>query len=191
MFFVKELKTTPDIEDMIYLMRLQKHDILNYLQVISGFIQLKKYEEAEGYLKQAMKQMLEEGQVLKLQNPDLVSVLIYYREQAISSGIPVKVLVDEGVAEEALDIQTASYKIAQTFKLLIELFSMRQDIQVELQLKSEFGARLIALTLIESDIQPDEINLLKEELQQLWGPVTFINDEKYITQISWHLSNYK
>ncbi|HHP51706.1 MAG TPA: hypothetical protein ENM97_08280 [Moorella mulderi] len=57
--------------DIIAFLRWQRHDYLNHLQVISGYLQLGKAEQALAYLQGVLKEMEELGKLMRLKSPSL------------------------------------------------------------------------------------------------------------------------
>lgn len=58
------------MEDLLEALRVQRHDFLNHLQVISGLLQLKKYDRAQEYIKQVAEQLGRAGAVAGPGSPD-------------------------------------------------------------------------------------------------------------------------
>lgn len=71
-------------------MRLQRHDFMNYLQVVYGYIQLNKPEEAIRYIKQINTRMTLLSMVFNLECPDLSVLLQDYINFCAKYGIDVK-----------------------------------------------------------------------------------------------------
>ncbi|MGF7186179.1 hypothetical protein GGQ84_002272 [Desulfitispora alkaliphila] len=118
---MKDSKLTKlELEDIVYLMRVQKHDILNYLQVISGFIQLRKVDEAERYLKQAMTEVQDNGQVLKVQNPYIVITLLHFQEQFNKKGFKLNIEVDSQEIEEVDYKEENADKLFKSFQVILQ-----------------------------------------------------------------------
>lgn len=56
-------------KDFIQFLRVYKHDFLNHLQVIQGYLQLKKPEQALRYVKEAIREVEEHGSIMRLKLP--------------------------------------------------------------------------------------------------------------------------
>ncbi|HBM80839.1 MAG TPA: hypothetical protein DD426_08380 [Clostridiaceae bacterium] len=61
---------------IIEYMRKQRHDFMNHIQVIWGYMQLKKYEKAADYIKHINKRYDVYGDIYRIQNP-LLSLSLY------------------------------------------------------------------------------------------------------------------
>lgn len=55
----------------IDLLRIQKHDFLNQMQIISGYLQLGKYDKAQHFVKKAFKDISRSGTIMCLADPAL------------------------------------------------------------------------------------------------------------------------
>ncbi|WP_258360314.1 Spo0B domain-containing protein [Moorella sulfitireducens] len=73
--------------DVISLLRWQRHDFLNHLQVISGYIQLQKSDRALTYLQEVTAGLEQLGRLMHLKQPHLALVSLMKIEQAAARGI--------------------------------------------------------------------------------------------------------
>lgn len=76
-----------DEQSYLKLLRVYKHDFLNYLQVISGYLQLKKYDSALNYVRQAIGEVEDSGAIMRLNLPELVIWLLVQRLELEEKGI--------------------------------------------------------------------------------------------------------
>lgn len=76
-----------DEQSYLKLLRVYKHDFLNHLQVISGYLQLKKYDSALNYVRQAIMDVEEHGAIMRLNLPELVIWLLLQRMELEEKGI--------------------------------------------------------------------------------------------------------
>lgn len=73
----------------IDLLQIQKHDFLNYMQIISGYLQLGKHDKAQQFVEKAFKDITSSGTIMGLADPALGMNLMLrvhnaYREHGIS-----------------------------------------------------------------------------------------------------------
>lgn len=73
------------------LLRGQKHDFLNHLQVICGFLQLGKPERALAYTKDVVARMEKLGRLMRLKPPELALQSQFKLEEAARRQIRVEV----------------------------------------------------------------------------------------------------
>ncbi|NMA14503.1 MAG: hypothetical protein GX930_04600 [Clostridia bacterium] len=74
-------------DDMVKLIRDQKHDYLNHLQVITGNLQLEKRDKALNYLRQVTSNLLEVGPITKLDNSYLSILLLIALQKSRNLGV--------------------------------------------------------------------------------------------------------
>ncbi|MGI9861592.1 Spo0B domain-containing protein [Moorella naiadis] len=89
--------------EIIPLLRWQRHDFLNHLQVISGYIQLQKSDRALAYLRQAIDQMEQLGQIMRLLQPELALITLTRIEGATARGITPEVKIETRLENQALE----------------------------------------------------------------------------------------
>jgi hypothetical protein len=166
------------IEDVISLLRLQKHDFLNHLQVVAGFLHLNKQAMAHEYLMEAIAQIQREGKALRIQSPELVGVLYHYKAKGEQVGIKVKI----EVADEILELGQKGKTLAQFLKEMLELILLQAgSFQVEVEISfvpGERGGKICktVLTIPELD---------QEKYKKMEKINTFIDEESaaYYNQI--------
>ncbi len=64
------------ISELIYLMRTQRHDFINHLQVIMGYLQLNKVDMAIKYIKNTSEELQEAGRLMQTAWPELPIILM-------------------------------------------------------------------------------------------------------------------
>lgn len=84
--------------EILDLLRDQRHDFLNHLQVIMGNLQLKKADRAENYCRQVTSQILSLGSLTKMDNPYLSLVLLLLLQRAKSLDIDLRIGIEPAVA---------------------------------------------------------------------------------------------
>lgn len=78
----------PDIstEEIVRILRQQKHDFLNYMQLISGYLQLGNLEKALDHLKTASRKIEQSGTIMGLAHPALSIKLLLRVHNAYRNG---------------------------------------------------------------------------------------------------------
>lgn|GEM_PF-5059483 len=109
------------IKEIISLLRLQKHDFLNHLQVVAGFLQLNKQAMAREYLMDTIAQIQQEGNALRIQSPELVGVLYLYKTKCEQLGMTVNI----EVADEMLEWGEKGKIIAKFLKEMLEMLFLQ------------------------------------------------------------------
>ena len=123
----------------VKLLKLQKHDMSNILQIALSYIQLNKHQAAEKYIKQAMQEMQSNGKILNIVYPRLVISLLLQMDKAFRLAIPLTVECKSDLEDTHVDEE-----------LLTELLEKVWDEIVASQLKSPREERIINF-IVDSD----------------------------------------
>lgn len=75
---------------LLGVIRAQRHDFLNHLQVISGFIQLNKYERAREYIREVARELERQGRIIHLQMPEATFALLVALKEAALAQVKVQ-----------------------------------------------------------------------------------------------------
>ena len=85
--------------ELLEVMRVQRHDFMNHLQVISGLLQLKKNDRAADYIKQVAQEMSQEGALARIGIPGIVAVVLTAELDAKKQGIRLSKNIGTGLDE--------------------------------------------------------------------------------------------
>lgn len=96
----------------VTLLRGRRHDFLNHLQVISGWLQLGNFERAGAYVCRIQEEMEREGRFIRAADPSLVTFLLAKEEEARSRGLELQSSIEAGLA--------AAEEIAATIQPTLE-----------------------------------------------------------------------
>lgn len=83
-------------QDFMRFLRVYKHDFLNHLQVILGYLQLKKPEQALGYVKEAIMEVEANGSIMRLKLPSVAFWLLLKELELKEQGISINLTTDAG-----------------------------------------------------------------------------------------------
>jgi len=78
-----------DLKGILEVVREQRHDFINHLQVISGYLQLQKQEIAHDYIQKISGLLREQGKIFCLKIPEVTTVLLVEQKKARDYGIEV------------------------------------------------------------------------------------------------------
>jgi|GEM_PF-784091 len=98
-----------DLSDLLNLLRVQRHDFLNHLQVISGFLQLGKADRAIDYIRQISGDIQEAGKLMQLGMPNLVATILLCHREAEQEQV---ILITRVQSAEAF-LPSNDYELAQ------------------------------------------------------------------------------
>jgi hypothetical protein len=157
------------IGEIIYLLKTQRHDFVNHLQVLQGYLQLGKTEMAVKYLKDISKEMTEFGRVLQLPWPELAAVLMLKDKQARADQTKVKLSLGNNLEKVCENPSESVAKIVGDIYELIckQLGSCsldRQQIQVEVNVEN--GAYVIRFSWPEDPKGFDKMSLLAHPVME-------------------------
>jgi len=85
------------IGELIYLLKTQRHDFVNHLQVVRGYIQLGKIDLASKYIVEISQELAEASQVLQVPWPELAAVMMLKGKQVKDSRTTVKLSLGQNL----------------------------------------------------------------------------------------------
>lgn len=148
------------LEDLVDVLRVQRHDFLNHLQVISGFIQLKKYDRAGDYIKQVADELSQVGAIARLGCRSLAVEIFLAQLAASKRGIDLKCAVfsgvDKGLQNEIAVVDLTRELLATAIRLAEVSMSGLQKIDFEI---SEGKGEYLFQVSFRYGENPDELAL--------------------------------
>ncbi|MFA5384555.1 MAG: Spo0B domain-containing protein [Eubacteriales bacterium] len=90
-----------DTDMFLEIIRMLRHDFLNHIQVVSGYLQLNRTEQAKQYIDEALMQINRFGEILHLKPPEVAAALLEARNMAAKYGVEID-LRAEGNPESCL-----------------------------------------------------------------------------------------
>lgn len=85
--------------DLLHISARMRHDMLNDLQILFGYIQLKKYDNLHTTMEKIRIRMLQEGYLSKLGIPALVAYLLAIRSNMLEMELEVEIEEEINLAE--------------------------------------------------------------------------------------------
>lgn len=73
-----------DSADILKVISVMRHDFLNHLQVISGYLQLGKSERAREYIQKVTRDLQKISKVVHLKVPEMAAAFLFGEEMAVS-----------------------------------------------------------------------------------------------------------
>lgn len=86
------------MEDLLNLLRVQRHDFMNHLQVVSGYIQLDKCEQAKEYIGQVSLELQKTGQIFKIGDFELILQLLLSVQSGFEKQVEFSVDLEENIS---------------------------------------------------------------------------------------------
>ncbi|PKM83017.1 MAG: hypothetical protein CVU89_02505 [Firmicutes bacterium HGW-Firmicutes-14] len=85
------------MKDLLEVLRVQRHDFMNHLQVISGLLQLKRYDRAYEYIGQVAEELGQAGMLARLEVPEITAAVLVSGLRAAERGIVLHHEVSTGM----------------------------------------------------------------------------------------------
>lgn len=111
------------MEELLEVLRVQRHNFLNHLQVISGLLQLKKYDRISEYIRQIGDNYNQESLVGRLESPEIVQAILTAEltvgkqgisiEKTITANLEKKIKDEHGTAEILKEMIVIAGSMAQ------------------------------------------------------------------------------
>lgn len=182
-----------DMKGILEVIREQRHDFLNHLQVISGYLQLQKQEIAYGYIKKISGMLREQGKIFCLKIPEINAVLLVEQKKAREHGIEVIYNIQDDLDNCTLPSEVLSALLETIFYIIISylasygLSNGRLEVDLSEERKQYFWRFLFLKPVVEDipALMHQQISLLRQRLALYKGEV-ILTDEKekgYITLI--------
>lgn len=102
---------------LLEVLRVQRHDFMNHLQVISGLLQLKKYDRAAEYIKEVAEKTAQDGMLGRLNCPEIISVILAAELKAGKQGISINGQIETGLGNGVKN----STIVAEIIKEMLDL----------------------------------------------------------------------
>ncbi len=112
-----------DLEKLLEVIQVQRHDFLNHLQVISGFLQLNRFEQAQVYIKEISREMAVSSKTSRIENPEVTAALLTGLNEASKYQIMIDVEVDSSLADCAVPGSVLGVALENCFSSFFEVLS--------------------------------------------------------------------
>ncbi|HWI55563.1 MAG TPA: Spo0B domain-containing protein [Desulfobacteria bacterium] len=137
------------MKDLLEVLRVQRHNFLNHLQVISGLLQLKKHDKIMDYIMQIGNDYNQDSLVGRMNVPEIVVALLSSDLAAGKQGIIIKKEIttdlDKGIVKEQEAAQILRGIINNT--IVLAMNSGYQERVIELEIKEEAARYVFRLKL--------------------------------------------
>ncbi len=104
------------MRDLLEILRVQRHDFVNHLQVILGLLQMKKYDRAQDYVRKIGRELGRAGVVAGLSCPEIVSVILTSELAAGKKGLVLQSTIETGL-EKGLE---AGFAVAEIVREMLD-----------------------------------------------------------------------
>lgn len=151
--------------DALEVIRLQKHDFLNYMQMINGYLQLGNTEKALGYIKKATQEIERTGAIMNIVHPQLGINLVLRVHNAYRSGVEISLSTTTDLKQ--LEPSTGLLEVLNnTFQAVEEIY-LEGRVQKEIQMAFSEDDAGYCLTVSFISCSQDAASLLKLRIIRL------------------------
>jgi len=119
----REVIDSMDLEKLLEVIQVQRHDFLNHIQVISGFLQLNKFEQAHEYIKEVSREMAVLSKTSRIKNPEVTAALLTGLNEASKYQIMIDVAVDSSLADCTVPGSVLGVALENCFNSFFEVMS--------------------------------------------------------------------
>lgn len=167
-----------DLQWVMEQLRTQRHDFMNYIQVIYGYIQLNRHEDALNYIKKINKKMMMLSQINNIENLEVIIIAQEIITLLNKSAIEWEVkYVDSYISNAQMSKNIYEYKklydfYKEKFQSTIKQLFNNEEVAINIVFYNEKPS----IILINS---PFNINNIKDiELKKLDDMLYVSSDEK-------------
>ena len=156
-------------QQAVELMNHKRHDWMNDLQLLYGYVRMNKTEQLPPYVERLKQQAMDESRIAKLGYPELV---LYLMQQKLTGGMmPVEVYVHEMIDLTKLEMPLAPEQLTeliikgvQTFRIAPKQQDGYEAIEpLKLSIAQEEGRLLIRYDYEGKLLRPDDVKIQLEE----------------------------
>ncbi|MTI81517.1 MAG: histidine kinase [Firmicutes bacterium] len=153
-------------QELLDVMRVQRHDFLNHLQVISGFLQLNKSDRAKEYIDQISSDIRAQSVIARLEVPELKAVLMVAVNDATKYQVEFTYDINTRLENCSVPGESLAEPVGKCIKLAMDYLSHREleNRQLYLSITEEDGIIFrIGLPGLSLDVMKEIKNKLPEQ----------------------------
>lgn len=161
-----------DSSEMIRAISLLRHDFLNHLQVISGYLQLEKLDRTLEYISKITKNLQKLSKVVHLEVPEVAVAFLFGEEMARG----VEANITYNLEFDLLGCAVPGPVIGQSVNVCLRHVFYRISIGKDPQLKVEikrmddgFGAISLNFNISEGNLLSEDLDKVNEKLKKYGG----------------------
>lgn len=170
------------MKELLEVLRVQRHNFLNHLQVISGLLQLKKYDRVSEYIMNIGNEYNQASMVGRIEIPEIASAILIEELAAGKHGISIdkqiNTCMDKGISSvtETADILR---EILGNASCLIASSDCERTIKLKIgengdQYEFEVGFMCSGIKDMNK-----HCNTLKEKTEKITGNISFRSEADY------------
>ncbi|HEX3031947.1 MAG TPA: Spo0B domain-containing protein [Bacillota bacterium] len=114
------------MDELLLVLSCKRHELLNHIQVISGYMQLNKPEKAKEYLTKVADQLVTEGKICHCKSEPVAVALLTVQAQTILGGIDLPIEVEANLTSSQVADATL-VKIIEAYGAFLQHYSQSTD----------------------------------------------------------------
>lgn len=145
------------MKDLLEVIRVQRHNFLNHLQVISGLLQLKKHDRIMDYIIQIGNEYNQDSLVGRLEVPEITVAILSSDLTAGKQGIIINKKITTGLDKGMRNAAEAAEMLKEMLNIsisVVEKVGCRQR-EIELKVKEEAEKYIFSVRLPASDLKEE------------------------------------
>jgi sensor histidine kinase regulating citrate/malate metabolism len=151
-------------KEAIDLLRLQKHDFLNYMQIISGYLQLGKLDKAQYFVQKAIEDVTRSGTIMGLADRAL-SMNLLLRVHNAYKGCGVNISLSTGTSLQFVETDNLRTFLDDVIAAIEQIyFNEPEQPQIELDFSEKEKAYYMELSVYPFNAGP--FSQLKEKVAE-------------------------
>lgn len=107
------------MEDFIEVLSIKRHDLLNHIQVISGYLQLNKIDRAKEHLIEMVNELNRESLLLNCKSGKVAVALLCLQHKALLAGVKLSVKLG-GALENSPVLEETLTRIIEVYGLTLQ-----------------------------------------------------------------------
>lgn len=155
--------------ELLSVIRAQRHEFLNHLQVIMGLVQLGKREEAVAYIKEISAAIMESGRATHLPWPELAAAMVLGEKKVKESGGRYQFGLNCSLENFPIGPPETVEVISEVYDVFCQFFQKHQvdGGGINVEVTEEKGAYAIRFTLQQAPANPlDKIEFLSHPVME-------------------------
>lgn len=170
------------MKELLEVLRVQRHNFLNHLQVISGLVQLKKYNRVSEYIMNIGDEYNQASQVGRIEAPEIVTAILIEELAAGKQGIfidkQINTCMDKGIASVS-DIADILREILGNACCLIADSNYERTVKLKIdENENQYNFEIGFMCTASEDINK-RFSALKEKTVQIAGNINIRSDAGY------------
>ncbi len=136
-----------EVNGLLEVFQVQRHDFLNHLQVISGLLQLNKGERVRDYIQQVSKEYEMLSRITRIKSPEIKAVLLIANNEATKYQVQFQYDIQSTLESLTVPGEVVSYSLNQCINHALKFLAPPEVSDRRLKLSINEGEKKITIKL--------------------------------------------